>query len=244
MKKLAILFLTAIAITSTFNSCKKGEDDKFLSLRSRDARLMREWVLDKLESNSSNVSSRIIGGSSSTKTVDVTINISGTTSTTTRKQTDVASPGSTTSETVTFVEDKTLSFKFEKHGVITNSSTGKSVSLSQSSAPTFTCGGGQSPQPFGSSPLSGLTCDGTYNFTTNSESSSATGNWIWSNSNKNKEYLIIDGDLFYVKRLTSKELVLEQSGKSNSASSAAFLNNTVSDNDNGNSKTTWTFKAK
>jgi hypothetical protein len=239
MKKLIILFLAVSTAAATFNSCKKGEDDKFLSLRSRDSRLMREWVLEKYESNSSNVTSKIIGGSSTTKTIDLTTSSSGTTFTTIRKQIDVASPGSTTSETVTFVEDKTVSFKFEKHGVITNSGTGKSISLSQTSAPTFTCSGGQSPEPFGSSPLSGLTCDGTYNFTTNSESSSATGNWIWSNSNKNKEFLLIEGSLFYVKRLTSKELVLEQSGKSNSGSSATFFNNTV-----GNSKTTWTFKAK
>jgi hypothetical protein len=243
MKKLTILLLSAVAITSTFNSCKKGEDDKFLSLRSRDARLMREWVLEKYESNSSDVRSNINGGSSTTRTIELTTTSSGTNSTTIRKETNVASPGNTTSETITFVEDKTLSFKFEKHGIITSSSTGKSVSLSQTSSPSVNCGG-QSPQPFGSSALSGLTCDGVYNYTTNSESSSSTSNWIWSNSNKNKEYLIIEGSLFYVKRLTAKELVLELSGKSNSNSSATFFNNTLSNSDSQNSKSTWTFKAK
>lgn len=45
MKKLKQLFLISIIIVFAFPSCKKGENDPFLSLRSRKARLTGEWEL-------------------------------------------------------------------------------------------------------------------------------------------------------------------------------------------------------
>lgn len=51
---LKILITTAI-IMMTFVGCKKSENDPFLSLRSRDARITGEWVLTNLTGNSKEV---------------------------------------------------------------------------------------------------------------------------------------------------------------------------------------------
>ena len=43
MKPQIILLLVAIAISQVFHACKKGENDPFLSLKSRKARLTGQW---------------------------------------------------------------------------------------------------------------------------------------------------------------------------------------------------------
>jgi hypothetical protein len=45
MKKLLLVLLVAIMAIPTFQSCKKGENDPTISLRSRKARLIGEWKL-------------------------------------------------------------------------------------------------------------------------------------------------------------------------------------------------------
>jgi len=47
-----ILKYTAVALllSSTLLSCKKGENDPFLSLKSRAARLDGEWILESIDS--------------------------------------------------------------------------------------------------------------------------------------------------------------------------------------------------
>jgi hypothetical protein len=49
MKKLLIAFFLLGTISSTIVSCKKGENDPFLSLRSRKARLTGEWKVTGYE---------------------------------------------------------------------------------------------------------------------------------------------------------------------------------------------------
>lgn len=46
MKKLT---LSTLLMGSLFMGCKKGENDPFISLRSRDARLEGEWTLSKMD---------------------------------------------------------------------------------------------------------------------------------------------------------------------------------------------------
>lgn len=45
MQKASWMVLGAILLTGIISSCKKGEEDPFLSLRSRKARLVGEWTL-------------------------------------------------------------------------------------------------------------------------------------------------------------------------------------------------------
>lgn len=56
MKKLSFLFLFVLI----FSACKKGENDPFLSLKSRDARLQGTWVLKEsthTEQDNNNITS-------------------------------------------------------------------------------------------------------------------------------------------------------------------------------------------
>lgn len=50
MKKL-VAFLAAIVLMVSVNSCKKYEDGPLLSLRSKTARIVNEWVIDKVMTN-------------------------------------------------------------------------------------------------------------------------------------------------------------------------------------------------
>jgi hypothetical protein len=50
MKKVRILILTFIVL-GAISSCKKGENDPFISIRSRDARITGKWKVVNLESN-------------------------------------------------------------------------------------------------------------------------------------------------------------------------------------------------
>lgn len=70
MKKLmfALATIALVAGTSTFTSCKKGENDPFLSLRSRKARLTGEWTLKEGTANDSYTSGSFAGSSTTTYT--------------------------------------------------------------------------------------------------------------------------------------------------------------------------------
>jgi hypothetical protein len=61
--KLALILFIGIL---TLEGCKKGENDPFLSLRSRDARITGEWKLAEYESTS--INSSTWGGSTNTTT--------------------------------------------------------------------------------------------------------------------------------------------------------------------------------
>ena len=53
MKKLLLLGAAAMVLVANLSSCKKGENDPFLSLKSRKARLCGEWTVTKSEGTSS-----------------------------------------------------------------------------------------------------------------------------------------------------------------------------------------------
>jgi len=68
MKK--VLLLTATAVTLfVVQSCKKGEDDPFLSLKTRDARIEGEWVLKSQDVTESDTYS--YDGISETESINV-----------------------------------------------------------------------------------------------------------------------------------------------------------------------------
>ena len=55
MKSTVVLLLSALVIASSFSGCKKGENDPFLSLRSRKSRLEGNWVIVKEEVSETNI---------------------------------------------------------------------------------------------------------------------------------------------------------------------------------------------
>jgi hypothetical protein len=70
MKKIILFAIVILGIT-TVPSCKKGEDDPFISFRSRDARITAKWKLVSLEEVSivnGNTISRVLNGSILTST--------------------------------------------------------------------------------------------------------------------------------------------------------------------------------
>jgi hypothetical protein len=50
--KIAVLTFALMLGTTTFQSCKKGENDPFLSLKTRDARITGTWELESMTSRS------------------------------------------------------------------------------------------------------------------------------------------------------------------------------------------------
>ena len=55
MKNTVSLLLSALVIAGSFSGCKKGENDPFLSLRSRKSRLEGNWVIVKEEVSETNI---------------------------------------------------------------------------------------------------------------------------------------------------------------------------------------------
>jgi hypothetical protein len=106
MKKLLFLAAGALVLTANLSSCKKGENDPFLSLKSRKARVTGEWTVTKMESTYSNVNSE-----------DPSLNSSGTssyngttaTSTYTYDGNTTAQDPETYTQTFTFEKDGTFS---------------------------------------------------------------------------------------------------------------------------------------
>jgi hypothetical protein len=73
MKKLLFLAAGALVLTANLSSCKKGENDPFLSLKSRKARVSGEWTVTKMEGTYSSVdSSDPLSNYSSTSSYDGT----------------------------------------------------------------------------------------------------------------------------------------------------------------------------
>jgi hypothetical protein len=57
MKRLALVLLVAVMAIPTFQSCKKGENDPSISLKSRNARITAKWKLTKIEGTETMVNS-------------------------------------------------------------------------------------------------------------------------------------------------------------------------------------------
>jgi hypothetical protein len=118
MKTIAKIALIAITVSSvSFVGCKKGENDPFLSLKSRKARLHGEWVV-------------VSGSGTSTNT------IGSITSTTTMVYDGTTETQTTGSSTQT---DKwTQTYEFEKDGAFTSVYTDNDASPAQVTTTTGT----------------------------------------------------------------------------------------------------------
>ncbi len=101
MKALTIIALAAVTLSAGLTSCKKGENDPFLSLSSRKARLAGEWTV----SASSSTSSNTFGGTTTTSTSTY----NGTTENSTYSSGGVSIP-STTNYTIEMIINKDGSF--------------------------------------------------------------------------------------------------------------------------------------
>lgn len=54
MKNFRIVIILVISSLMVFNSCKRGEEDPFLSFKSRDSRISGEWMISDISGSSNN----------------------------------------------------------------------------------------------------------------------------------------------------------------------------------------------
>lgn len=117
MKKLIILSIAAVALAANLSSCKKGENDPFLSMKSRRARVAGEWTVTKQEGTSTSTSYNSGGGFTTTTVTNGTTTYNGTTYTSTSSSSTTSSGGGgaiTSSNTNTDIY--TTAYTFEKDG--------------------------------------------------------------------------------------------------------------------------------
>lgn len=241
MKKLVLIVITAAIMIPFFNSCKKGEEDPFLSLKSRDKRLQGEWTLKAYDETSaskevSNVNNN--GTASSTEEItSTTVSYDGTKLKTvvTKNYKDVGSQTYTAQTIHTYYTPLTMSWTIEKGGYVTeevsypNNTTAGTFVISSSPV--------NSAYMFGIyNPYDSSTDDGTYNeqLNTNVTQSSSEKNefyWHWVDNDKSKSCLYIENwGLFEVVKLSSKEMILKHIQTNN-------------DYDSYNSSGTWTYSS-
>src|SRR3989339_256280 len=228
MKKVKILsvllMIVMIAPVMVLTNCKKGENDPFLSFRSRDKRLVGNWTISKVD----NTSITDIKGNSvnypslaaATYNNDYTNVYPATT-----PSSVVTTTGSTTTNVYTY----SIGITIEEQGIakVTEVSTAKTQTLSHTPAQTCPVGYG----------TPGLTCDGTYTVTTpTTTTTNFEGTWHWGTEKKNKDMLVLEGvgsysGTYYIQQLKMKEIVLIQKSVSNNTDSGASnSSNAISDN--------------
>ena len=83
MKKIKIVLLMIVAVIFILPSCKKGENDPFLSLKTRKARITGEWTLKEGTSTGTSVNGSTTSTHTSTYTSSTCTSSSSGTSTTT-----------------------------------------------------------------------------------------------------------------------------------------------------------------
>jgi hypothetical protein len=241
--------LIAVAIVSvTVQSCKKGEDDPAISLRSRDARLIGEWKLTKYDSKrdvrvaSTNTN---VNGISRTETLSITEAFDGSVQTTTVAYQDAELGGATKSDNTTSRSNYSLEMDILKDGTCKITTTQNPISVSTVRVPAKPRPNGALALPsyglFGVYTWTNSFYDETYNYASSTNKDETTGYWHWLNSNKNKTIVLIDGlGMFNVRQLKNKEIVLELiSDDTNSGTDVGK----TSDGFN-KSTATWTFEAK
>jgi hypothetical protein len=135
-KTLLLLLAGGLLLTA----CKKGEDDPFLSLKSRDARIRGEWKMTERTYSDNDGNSETFDGTTYTITEN--------------------------GETEQFPYSAT--YTIEKHGTI------------------------------------------EFHIVRDGVEHNSEGYWGWQNTNKKKSSILINNNYYQVKRLSNKELVLEQ----------------------------------
>lgn len=224
MKKTIVILFSVLLTGIGFYGCKKGENDPFISFKSRDKRIMGEWDLTKMELSSVTIDKdNTIGASSyNHQTTSVTTSFDGSVFSKSTK-TDYTDypyiPNSTTSQTITDRYSKTITLTLDKHGVAKSTEMSTYISSTRATTPSDVCMTGDIP---------GLTCDGTYTNTGTALSTSGTydGKWSWMGDNKNKEQVYIElsgtmGGTYMIDQLKSKEIILKESSVNGWANSGA-----------------------
>lgn len=136
MKKLILSIASLIALSVVTSSCKKGDGDAFLSLRSRKARVTGEWKAIKFEEKNSESTTSVSGGNTTTTSSTGEIKLDGDKFTVVMTETDENGDVTNINSSGT----GTLTIKFEKDGTFSNtrSFNGSGTITSQGSSANMT----------------------------------------------------------------------------------------------------------
>lgn len=225
MKKTIVILFSVFLTGIGFYGCKKGENDPFISFKSRDKRLMGEWTLSKMDLSSVTVNKGNTIGTSSYnhKTISVTTSFDGSILTKSTKTDDTyyptPPPSTITSQTITDRSSTTITLTLDKHGVAKSTETSTYISTTRLTTPTDACMTGD---------IAGIDCDGTYTNTGTALLTSSTndGKWGWMDDNKNKEQVFIEisgtmGGIYMIDQLKNKEIILKENSVIGLANSGA-----------------------
>ncbi len=219
MKK--ILFLLAIAIFSaTFiTSCKKGEDDPFISFRSRDNRIIGVWVLKNktytrkeqtVTKTTNNVNSNTYNSdetTTNTNTFDGTNYVEKSVDDNKYNNSSTNYDWISNSFTTTSSESKnvyttndtyTYSVEVEIKDDHTYSATYTKTNVKETTSSSYTSGGQTTTTE----------TDTTYS-PQDTKTWTEEGNWFWLDSNDDKIYISAGPLSGVLKKLSNKEIVIE-----------------------------------
>lgn len=226
MKKLfGFIAILGIITSLTYTGCRKGEEDPFLSLRSRDKRLVGTWTLkSSSDVTTTNTTTTDYNNKNNVKTTVAEANTQSLTFDGTVFTTDNNTTTTTTSVTTEPVQSSTTfkwSYNTTTDVVIDNSHTinkkNYSVELEINEDHTYRA---TITETFtydyfaGYQTVGGITTNITPDDTTYSPTESRTrveeGDWYWEDA-KDQKIMVVAGNIMKgkLKRLSNKEIILE-----------------------------------
>lgn len=229
MKKNIILGLTLVITTVLMNGCKKGENDPFLSLKSRKARVAGEWTVSsyKYTSNSTSAAGGTSNGvSTTTETINGSSYNATETSTNSGTSETETSTGTVSAFTYTFEKDGTFTSTFNYNitstetDQATNTTTTDVRNVTSSEEGTWSFLGKLKGEYKNKERIVLQFTDSKWNATTTSTTSSG-GSSSSVTSTSNETQTLTEGEeytrTFLITQLKGKEMLLEEdySGNSN-----------------------------
>jgi hypothetical protein len=126
-RKAQLITVMALVAVTTFTGCKKGEEDPFISLRSRTSRITGEWLVNSFETTENSTNSSSTNNVTSTGSTTQTHKYDGTTysvsGSTTNQNTTVNDAPGTGKATISYLFEKDGSVKMTRSTEITSEQT-------------------------------------------------------------------------------------------------------------------------
>ncbi len=219
MKKIFFLLAVAIFSATFITSCKKGEDDPFISFRSRDGRIIGVWIMKNktytnksqtVDKTTNNVNSDVYNTDETTTTTET---FDGTTYT---QKTTSDNKYNSTQTTYDWVTSSFTTATSDSKSVNTTTDTytySVEVEIKDDHTYTATYTKTNLSHKTSNSQTNNGTTTTTETDTTYSPQSTKTwteeGNWYWLDSNDDKVYIQAGPLSGVLKRLSNKEVVVE-----------------------------------
>lgn len=124
LKRISFFAIAALFFAPAFQSCKKGDEDPGLSLRSRKARLAGEWTVTEMNMTTTTENSNSSSGGSSNSSTNISeVVYSGTSLTEYMTSTNTNSGVTNTFRDTVIYDNVTITYTIEKDGTFSKSET-------------------------------------------------------------------------------------------------------------------------